>query len=111
MFFYQLRNMIVIYVPFLWVDGIALWPFVLVKHKTHIKELINHEAIHIRQQLEMGVLLFYVWYGMEFAVRYFKYKKIDTAYRNISFEREAYSNDKNLSYLKDRKFWTFLRYQ
>ena len=29
---------------------------------------------------------------------------------NISFEKEAYSNDKNLHYLKKRRIFAFLRY-
>ena len=102
--------MILIYVPFLWVDGMALCPFVLLKHKQNSKELLNHERIHIRQQLEMGVLPFYIWYGIEFIFRLIKHKKISRAYRNISFEREAYSKDKNLKYLSQRKFWAFLSY-
>ena len=32
------------------------------------------------------------------------------AYRNISFEREAYSNEKDLSYLDNRKWFAWIRY-
>jgi hypothetical protein len=31
------------------------------------------------------------------------------AYRNISFEREAYANEKDLDYLKRRSFFGFLK--
>jgi len=31
-------------------------------------------------------------------------------YANISFEREAYQNEGNSSYLRNRKLWTFLHY-
>ncbi|MGK0254765.1 MAG: hypothetical protein ACI9OE_002275, partial [Mariniflexile sp.] len=39
-----------------------------------------------------------------------QYKKWHLAYRNISFEREAYANEMYLDYLKQRKFWSFLKY-
>jgi len=32
------------------------------------------------------------------------------AYRNISFEREAYDNDDNLNYIKERKHYSWLKY-
>jgi hypothetical protein len=35
-------------------------------------------------------------------VRFVQYKTRDLAYRNISFEREAYSNETNIGYLKSR---------
>jgi len=32
------------------------------------------------------------------------------AYRNISFEREAYANESNPDYLTNRKFFSFFNY-
>lgn len=92
--------------------GLALFPFVFLKTKElrYHKNLINHEKIHLRQQLELLVLPFYIIYGMEFLVRMLYYRNWKNAYRNISFEREAYENEKNLDYLKSRPFWEFLRY-
>jgi hypothetical protein len=102
--------MIVIFMSFLWVDGLALYPFVILKSTNPPAYLLNHERIHLRQQLEMGLLLFYVWYVVEFVLRYGQYKNADKAYRNICFEREAYAHDEQLDYLKNRKFWNFLKY-
>lgn len=90
--------------------GIALWPFVLVKTKTPGKAILNHERIHLRQQIEMLVLPFYVWYLSEWLILLLKYRNIDRAYRNISFEKEAYRNESNHHYLKKRPFWSFLKY-
>jgi hypothetical protein len=56
--------------------------------------------IHIRQQLELLILPFYILYLLNLAINYSVYKNIYTAYRNILFEREAYENDSNLNYLK-----------
>ncbi len=95
-----------------WVNGIALFPFVIVKHD-HVKEnkiLINHELIHIKQQLELFILPFFIWYGFEYLYRLVQYRNSNRAYRNISFEREAYANESNLNYLKKRSIWSFLKY-
>lgn len=32
------------------------------------------------------------------------------AYREISFEKEAYENERNLHYLEKRKWFSFLKY-
>lgn len=87
----------------------AIFPFILAR-----KELsdvtINHERIHLRQQLEMLIILFYLWYGVEYLSRYIQYRNWDIAYRNISFEREAYANENDLKYLEKRKFWSWVKY-
>ena len=92
--------------------GIALFPFVFLKEKHLIKNtvLVNHERIHLRQQLELLIVLFYVIYLLEFLLKLFKYKSWSISYRNISFEREAYNNENDLDYLKSRSFWNFVRY-
>ncbi|RAR47549.1 hypothetical protein [Flavobacterium lacus] len=92
--------------------GLTLYPFVLLKYKSDKENvvLLNHEHIHIRQQIELLVIPFFVWYIMEFFVRLIQYKDRNLAYRNISFEREAYQNEKNLYYLKQRSFWSFINY-
>ena len=92
--------------------GIAIFPFVILKNKTLANDhvLINHERIHLRQQLEMLVLPFFLFYVMEFIVRFIQFGKWHPAYRNISFEREAYINEKDLDYLKRRKFWNCWKY-
>jgi hypothetical protein len=56
------------------------------------------------------VIFFYVWYGLEFLLRWAHYKSAHRAYRNIGFEREAYANENNLFYLERRSFWGFWGY-
>lgn len=94
-------------------SGMAFFPFVFVKHSVDRQNdtFLNHEKIHLRQQIEMLVLPYYIWYLLEFCLRWIQYRNFDLAYRNISFEREAYANERNLDYLKRRKFWAFLRNQ
>jgi len=90
----------------------AIFPFIFI-HDQKMKEntrLINHERIHLRQQIELLILPFYIWYVTEYCINRLRYKDAKTAYRNISFEREAYANESSLHYLKERKLWQFIRY-
>lgn len=91
----------------------AIFPFILLRNKEDKsnKNLIHHETIHIIQQIELLIIPFFVWYIIEYIYRLFQYKfNYNLAYRNISFEREAYENDDNLDYLKKRKFYAFINY-
>lgn len=92
--------------------GLAAFPFVFVKYRVDKENLVfvNHEKIHLRQQVELLVLPFFIWYFLEYLVRLVQYKNTDLAYRNISFEREAYANELNLAYLRKRSFLRFLNY-
>jgi hypothetical protein len=93
-------------------SAITIFPFIVLKYdrlKSDIV-LINHEKIHLRQQLELLFIPFYLFYAIEFIFRFLQYKKWTLAYKNISFEREAYQNENNFDYLKSRKFWHFLKY-
>ena len=82
--------------------GIAIYPFIIIR-KNYRKEdeLINHERIHIVQQLEMLVIPFYLVYF---------YYNITRGYRNNPFEIEAYDNDDNLDYLDSRKMYSWTKH-
>lgn len=93
---------------------------------------LNHERIHSTQFVEvtvaslaiLGVLsmflnnwlfllspfMFYILYVIEWLVRLIQYKGTYMAYRNISFEREAFQSDGDLYYLKCRKIFNFINY-
>lgn len=90
----------------------ALWPFIILQNKGLLSDatFINHEKIHLRQQAEMLIVFFYVWYLFEFILRWIQFKNRYQAYKNISFEREAYTNEKDLDYLKKRSFWEFVKF-
>lgn len=92
--------------------GLTVFPFVFLKFRVDKDNtvFINHERIHLRQQTELLILPFFVWYVLEFLFNLLKYNNKNHAYRNISFEREAYSNETNLEYLKNRKFFSFWKY-
>ena len=71
---------------------------------------INHEMIHAAQMKELLYIFFYLWYVIEWIVRLIHYRNAREAYRNISFEREAYRHGENLMYLKWRSKFNFLNY-
>ena len=90
----------------------TLFPFIVMTNAADKENevFINHERIHLRQQLELLIVFFYVWYFLEYLFRLLQLKDRRKAYRSISFEREAYENEKDLGYLRRRSFWEFLRY-
>ena len=92
--------------------GITLFPFVFLADVKDKKDpvFLNHEKIHIKQQLELLIVPFFIWYGLEYLVRLCQYPDKHIAYRNISFEREAYGNEKDREYLSGRPFYGFVRY-
>lgn len=71
---------------------------------------INHERIHTAQMKELLFIPFYIFYILEWLIRLLQYRNSFTAYRNISFEREAYANESNPDYISKRKPYSFLRY-
>lgn len=92
--------------------GLTIWPFIFLKNKKlkHDAILINHECIHIRQQIELLIFPFFIMYVVEFLLRLYQYKSWHVAYLNTSFEREAYKNENDFNYLKSRPFWGFMKY-
>ena len=92
--------------------GLAVFPFVFVKYGRDAANriFVNHEKIHLRQQAELLILPFFIWYLLEYCIRLVQYKNTNLAYRNISFEREAYANESNFEYLKNRSPFLFLEY-
>ena len=71
---------------------------------------INHETIHTKQMQELLYIFFYLWYVIEYLVKLIIYRNTKLAYRNISFEREAYQNQYNLDYLSHRRHYSWFSY-
>ncbi|UKK54872.1 hypothetical protein [Prevotella sp. E2-28] len=86
--------------------AICLFGFVLSVRPLSETEL-NHELIHAAQQKELLYIPFFIWYGIEWIILYFKYRNWEKAYFNIRFEREAYHHESDLNYLKLRKHYKY----
>jgi hypothetical protein len=95
-------------IPFEGYSAMMLFGMLFTRDKSKITETtIRHESIHARQMWEMLVIFFYLFYFAEWIVRLFMR---GNAYRNISFEREAYGNQNNADYLKQRKYFAWVKY-
>lgn len=92
--------------------GLSLWPFIILKENGLKSDavLINHEKIHLRQQLELLIFPFYFMYVTEWLFRAIWYWDGYRAYQNLSFEREAYRHETDMAYLKTRPWFAFLAY-
>lgn len=83
----------------------------------------NHELIHVYQAYDFinsdflnnvfGYIIFYILYGLEWffkaIISLFTLFKVQ-AYKSISFEQEAYNNERNLNYLYNRKRFSWKQY-
>ena len=122
------------FIPFGGYKALAILPFVFVRKDVLFSVYDkNHECIHIEQQKEVMpfalvtavimsiygcgwcsllALALYFWlYAAEYMVRLVIYGfNMREAYRNISFEQEAYMNDKNMAYLDFRSQYAWIRY-
>ena len=112
------------YIPLGDNGAMTFMPWIFTKRTLKDHEL-NHEMIHVEQQKEMLMLgvvlaialalaglgwwsllalpLFFVWYGIEYAIRFIVYRNHYEAYRNISLEQEAYMNQYDYGYTNYRK--------
>ena len=120
-------------IPFKGFVALTIAPFVFIRKDEKEKfdaVAENHEHIHCLQQTEMGfvgailsVVLFFItlsWWSFLLVPIYFWWYIIEwilrsifgtgNAYRNISFEREAYANEKDLEYNYYRDLFAWLRY-
>jgi hypothetical protein len=91
------------------ISGICLCPFGIYFNGAPDDILLNHEKIHWRQQVEMLILPFYLWYLVEFLIRRIRQPKT-RAYRSLSFEQEAYARQYDLTYLKNRRAFQWISY-
>lgn len=84
-------------IPFKGYKAITIWPFIFIRKDCSFNSTdFNHERIHLRQQLELLVIPFYIIYFIEWIFK---------GYKNISFEKEAYTYEEDLGYLKRRKIF------
>ena len=89
------------------ISCITLFPFIFCKGALG-KILRNHEEIHFQQQLETGVIGFYVLYILNyFLLRLDGFKAVDSYYE-LQAEREAYGHELDFDYLLHRKRWRWI---
>ena len=67
----------------------------------------RHEGTHTIQMLEVGILPYYPLYVLEFLIKLAIYRNWDTAYKAISFEREARMAQYEVDYYESRKVFQY----
>ena len=123
-------------IPFKGFQAITILPFIFARNSAKwLKDyVLNHETIHLRQQLEVLIAsaaviaalilifgwswwwmltsfgVYYTWYGIEWLVRLAICHDTNLAYKNIAFEQEAYLNEHDMTYLKNRKLFAWVEY-
>lgn len=75
-------------------DGVTIGKTIYYKSSSPNNQLRNHERVHIEQYRKFGVLLFLTFYMLQYLYNRIKGLNHFEAYRNISFEKEAYSKEK-----------------
>lgn len=90
--------------------AITIWPFIFCRGELG-KKMENHEQIHIQQYNDLflfGLTVVYIWDYLHGMVKYRNdyngFSSVgEKAYYRTRSEQEAYDNDQNLDYLKNRK--------
>lgn len=129
----NINNMKVIYnkfIPFkrFYAITIVKWIFIREEYKYFdgsnvYNKMINHESIHEQQILDftpemfpswlrytIGSICFYLLYGLEWLFKLIPClitKK--SAYRSLCAEQEAYKNERNFDYIKNRSKLSWLK--
>lgn len=70
----------------------------------------KHKNIHFQQEIEMGFILFYLWYGIEWFIKFLCSWNQSRAYRSVSFEWEAYAHEYRVDYLQVRRRYEWIKY-
>ena len=110
-------------IPFKGFAAVNVFGVLFVRRGVTVTErMLTHEGIHTRQMWEMAFVLFYLWYGVEWLLRYLS-GLVDSwtglndgdelgrrAYFDVSFEREAYRNEDNSGYLKNRRLFAWIKF-
>lgn len=124
-------------IPMKGFKALTVWPFIFI-HSSYADRFndidTNHEEIHGNQQMEvlaisvmivtiltlcLGISLwiyllcpfiYFLWYTIEWLIRWGVYEDRDKAYESICFEQEAYQHEADFNYCVVRKHFAWLSY-
>ena len=91
----------------IWAIAFGLWVWCRGELSEKTK---RHECIHFQQQLELGFALQWAIYACSYLYHLIRLRDPREAYYAISFEREAYGNESDRDYLKNRKRYAWVKY-
>ena len=89
-------------IPFKGFTAINLFGIVFVRKEYWpvSERTLRHEEVHTKQMKRLFYIGFYIQYLFEFVCLLLRYKNLNDAYRNISFEVEAYYMEDNPDFFK-----------
>jgi len=91
------------------IGAITLGPIVI--SRDEMSEITKrHETIHFQQFLELAFVGFIILYFGYWLWNLIRGDGGESAYYNIPFEKEAYYNDEDENYLKNRKRFSWIHY-
>lgn len=92
-------------IPFKGFKAVNLFGYLFIRDGVTVDyKLLLHESIHTAQMKELLYVPFYILYLLEWIKNLFAYRfNGRQAYRNISFEVEAYQHENEKDYLDTRK--------
>ncbi len=94
-------------IPFKGFAAINLFGILFARKECKInKYMLIHENIHTEQMKELWYIGFYILYILEWLIRL----PFGNAYKNISFEKEAYTNMRKLTYIQKRPKYNWINY-
>ena len=82
--------------------AITLYPFIICKGEMD-EQTLNHEKIHLAQQRELWLVGFYLLYAFYWLRARLLGMSSHDAYMAIPFEVEAYAQQHDMDYLKNRE--------
>lgn len=120
-------------IPLKGYKAITLWPWAFIRKGATYTDIDDrHETIHGCQQKEMLVIaavvsivllllgcgwwsllampLFFWWYAIEWLIKLCYYRNATTAYKNVSFEREAYCYQHSDNYVENRGHYAWVKF-
>ena len=94
------------------INAITLGPFIISRGKMS-DDTLRHEMIHYVQYKELFYIGFLIIYLYDFLYNAIILKQglSSSSYRNIRFEKEAYDNDHDKTYLANREKFAWKKYR
>lgn len=99
------------FLPFKGFMAITILNMIFIKKGTILHDVdIQHEEIHWKQEKELLIVGFYLWYVVEFLIRLIIEWNFFRAYKKISFEQEAYMYQRSIGYFGVRHHYEWVRF-
>ena len=98
-------------IPFEGYKAFTFYKWIFTRKGVELTQVdFTHEGIHLKQEVELLVFIFYIWYAIEYLIKLlctFDHKRV---YRSICFEQEAYGHEDDVKWPDQRPEYYWLRF-